>query len=92
MLKARRTPSFPLGLTIARVCVTDDHQVVHLPKGVLFDGDEAIVNKHGKSVTLVSQSVGWQLFRQAIEQFPADYMRNRKQPKTSDSRARSSHQ
>ena len=70
----------------ASVTVVGDHQSVHLPPDIHFDGDQVFVKKVGSAVMLVPKRLvsehpdPWKSFNEAIGQVSDDFMVERIQP------------
>jgi antitoxin VapB len=70
----------------AKIFTNGRSQAVRLPKEYRFDEDEVYIRKWGDMVILYPRKKGWDLFFEAMKEFPDDFMRERMQPRTVDKR------
>lgn len=56
-------------------------QSVRLPEELRIEGSEVFVKRIGRSLLLIPKTVNrWDMLRESLDQFTADYMEDREQP------------
>ena len=66
----------------AKLFQNGQSQAVRLPKKYRFDGDEVIIKRVGNAVVLLPCEDSWETLLESLEQFSADFMADRQQPKS----------
>jgi len=66
--------------TIAKLFKSGRSQAVRLPKTLRFEGEEVIARRFGNGVLLLPVEAPWQLMREALEEFEADFRLERDHP------------
>lgn len=70
----------------AKLFMNGRSQAVRLPKGFRFEGEEVYVKKVGDAVVLLPRGDSWRTLYESIGSFSDDFMAERAQPQTQDSR------
>lgn len=64
----------------AKLFLNGSSQSVRLPKDYRFEGSEVLIKKIGNVVVLSPVDKKWSSFFKSLEQFPEDFLLDRKQP------------
>lgn len=73
-------------MSTAKVFKHGHSQAVRLPKAFRFDTNHVVIRKIGSVVVLYPADSGWAPLLNASGRFTADFMSERRQPKTADKR------
>jgi antitoxin VapB len=68
-------------LKTAKLFKNGQSQAVRLPKEFRFEGSEVLIKRAGSAVVLLPKSKSWNTLLSSLEQFSADFMQDRDQPK-----------
>jgi len=66
----------------AKLFQNGQSQAVRLPKQYRFAGDRVLIKRVGNAVVLLPEQDSWETLFASLEQFSADFMDERSQPKT----------
>ena len=56
-------------------------QAVRLPKPFKFQGTEVYIKRIGRNVLLIPKDEPWESFMESLDEFSADFMEDRRQPR-----------
>jgi antitoxin VapB len=70
----------------AKLFKNGESQAVRLPKEFRFAGTEVLIQRVGNAVVLLPKAKSWSVLVESLAKFPPDFMRERDQPSTVDSR------
>ena len=70
----------------AKLFKNGDSQAVRLPKEFRFAGAEVLIKRVGSAVVLLPKAKSWDTLVQSLDQFPADFMNEREQPRAAERR------
>jgi antitoxin VapB len=73
-------------MKLAKLFKNGESQAVRLPKEFRFAGTEVFIQRVGNAVVLLPKAKSWDVLIDSITKFPADFMQERDQPSTVDSR------
>ena len=68
----------------AKIFMSGRSQAVRLPKDLRFEGKEVIARRFGNGVLLLPVERPWDIMREALEEFDADFQMEREQPAAQD--------
>lgn len=57
----------------AKIFKNGDNQLLQLPEGMHFSGDEVYIQQTGSSFLIVPKDKVWENFLEALDEFPEDY-------------------
>ncbi len=57
----------------AKIFKNGDSQLLQLPEGMHFSGDEVYIQQTGSSFLIVPKDKVWKNFLEALDEFPQDY-------------------
>ena len=57
----------------AKIFKNGDSQLLQLPEGMHFSGDEVYIQQTGSSFLIVPKDKVWKNFLEALDEFPEDY-------------------
>lgn len=66
--------------TRAKLFTSGRSQAVRLPKELRFEGTEVIARRFGNGVLLLPIEAPWEVMREALDEFDADFAIERNQP------------
>ena len=66
----------------AKLFQNGQSQAVRLPKEFRFEDDHVYIKKSGNAVILIPAKESWDILQKSLNKFSADFMSERKQPKT----------
>ena len=64
----------------AKLFQNGQSQAVRLPKKYRFAGDRVLIKRMGNAVILLPEQDSWETLFASLEQFSADFMKERQQP------------
>lgn len=70
----------------AKLFKNGQSQAVRLPKEYRFEGEEVFIKKVGSAVVLLPEKNSWDTLVSSLEQFTAEFMAERAQPRGKDKR------
>jgi len=74
-------------MQIIEIITNESGQTIHLPADCRIEAKTMAIIRVGRSLVLMPDEASlWQAFNDGIGEFSDDYMRERNQPETSDSR------
>ncbi|HEX3398014.1 MAG TPA: type II toxin-antitoxin system VapB family antitoxin [Steroidobacteraceae bacterium] len=70
----------------AKLFKNGESQAVRLPKEFRFEGTEVLIQRVGNAVVLLPKAKSWDVLIDSLAKFPPDFMQERVQPSSADSR------
>ncbi len=71
-------------MNTAEIFKDGEAQVVKLPAGFMFEGNEVYIRKTGRNVILIPKDDPWETFMSSLDKFTDDFMVERRQPPFED--------